>query len=156
MTILGRFVAIWADPGSGRRQSESGLSKVEAAFKVRLPAPYREFLKTYGNVSTQQLMTSDAIVDNSLDLLFVFFSAREILEETKSYRRGGLPPDLICIASGILGNPFCFRVPECNEREGRDAPVSLYMMDDQEEVLLAPTFVDWIASFLAGPKTKRK
>jgi len=109
---LARFAEKWClDDYPPEPVSEEDLQSVELRFEVRLPEDYREAVLGLGLPRTS-IALLDAIVDQNLVLfdLSDFYSPTEIINQTLSWRKLGLPENLIAIASDCSGNMFCFDI----------------------------------------------
>src|SRR5579859_8071455 len=85
------------------------LNEIEAELDTKLPAAYREFMTRHGVIYTPQIL--EQIVDANLDHPDVqdFFKPHEVIDDTRAYWSGGMPEDVIGIASDCMGNMIGFR-----------------------------------------------
>jgi hypothetical protein len=88
---------------------EQQLNAIETELNTKLPEAYREFMMRHGEIYTPGIL--DSIVAKEIDHPDVqnFLSPREVMDGTRAYWSGGMPDDVIGIASDCMGNMIGFR-----------------------------------------------
>jgi len=89
--------------------SEQELDAVETALDTKLPHAYRQFMTRHGAVYTPDILHQ--IVNRNLDHHDIknIEEPSEAIKGTKAYWSGGMPDDVIGVASDCMGNAIGFR-----------------------------------------------
>lgn len=125
--------------------SPEQLDLIEAALNSRLPAAYRQFVSRYGAVFTPLILRgiSEAKLDHP-DVREFLDSAKMIVDNQACWT-GGMPDNVIGVASDCMGNMIGFR--RCSSL-GDDAPVVFFDHDFVEVDELASSFDELLAWYL--------
>jgi hypothetical protein len=126
--------------GPARACDLSAIEQIEEALETFLPCSYRMFLHTCGPLFVPDLW--DEIVRRELGAWPVreFFDPEGVVNDTRLAWSGGMPRDVVGIASDFAGNLFGFR------RAARVLPRL-----DQPVVLFDPDYGQVTAGFLPRP-----
>ena len=136
--------------------TDKKLNAIESALNTKLPEAYRQFMKRHGVVYTPSIL--DEICDCKLEHPDVqeFFEPHQVIEDTKLYWSGGMPEDVIGIASDCMGNAIGFRR---QSKPSDDSPVVFFDHDYLKVYQLAPSFdglLNWYLVHLKGSERKAK
>jgi hypothetical protein len=140
------FVDKWTHPNHRAQPcTPASLDLAESQLGAALPAALREFLESFGPVSTS-IDLLDTIVEGELDLYDVsdFHDPDAIVQETLGWRKLGLPADLVAFARDCQGNLFCFTAD--NERQP-DSEVWYFDHDLGNSDSLGVDFKSWVGAF---------
>jgi hypothetical protein len=132
--------------GEGKRTaSDLKLDEMETALGTRLPAAYRTFMKRHGVVYTPDILKE--IVEKNLDHPDVqdILEPREAIVNTRAYWSGGMPDNVIGIASDCMGNMIGFHRQAVSSD---DAPVVFFDHDFVEVYEVAPSFDEFLVWYL--------
>src|SRR5512143_553791 len=149
-SVSERFMQLFNRSENAARPTEADLVFMEAALDTVLPASYCAFITSWGEAFTPSLLT--LIVNKQLDLFDVqnIPLPREAVEDTKAYWSGGMPTDLIGIASDCMGNMFGFARLAHGSPRPPDAPVLVFDHEANEVFQVAPSFEAFLQAFIAA------
>jgi hypothetical protein len=121
------------------------LDDIEVKLNTKLPAAYRDFMLRHGAVYTPSILSE--IVDNNLDHpdMKEFFEPHEVIRDTKLCWSGGMPDNVIGIASDCMGNIFGF---DRHRSPSDDSPVIFFDHDFVEVYEVAPSFDELLNWYL--------
>lgn len=121
------------------------LDKIEEALNTRLPEAYRQFMTRHGAVYTPSIL--DEVADGKLAKPDIqeFLKPKQAIENTKLYWSGGMPTDVIAVASDCMGNMIGFRRQLASSD---DSPVVFFDHDYVEVSELSPSFDEFLAWYL--------
>ncbi|TIR31963.1 SMI1/KNR4 family protein [Mesorhizobium sp.] len=143
---LSRFVEKWTIPTYPPESvSEEDLGAAEQQLGVHFPEDYRQAVLDVG-LPRPTIALLDAIVERELDLhdLHDFYSPKEIVEETLSWREIGMPDRLVAIASDGSGNKFCFNADQLGGDSAGMRAIWFFDHDFGTVDEVAPSFHAWI------------
>ena len=146
---LAQFNQIWASTAYPPEPvSEADLRHVEISLSVRLPGDYRRAVLEVG-LPRPTITLLDAIVERELELqcLGDFYSPTEIIEETISWRKIGMPERLIAFAGDESGNKFCFDADGLMNGSPEGSAIWFFDHDFGTVDQIAGSFDDWIGAF---------
>jgi SMI1/KNR4 family protein SUKH-1 len=128
------------------------LEKIASALNTCLPEAYRQFMMRYGAVYTPSIL--DAIADGKLAKPDIqeFLKPKQVIEYTEMYWSGGMPTDVIGVASDCMGNLIGFRRQSASSD---DSPVVFFDHDDVEVCEVSSSFdelLTWYLDNLKGPQ----
>jgi hypothetical protein len=125
--------------------AEQLLDMIEIELNTKLPSAYREFMMRHGAIHTPLILES--LAAQSIDYLDVqdFLAPQEAIDNTKAYWSGGMPEDVIGIASDCMGNMFGFRR---QSESSDDEPVVFFDHDYVEVRELAVSFDEFLLWYL--------
>lgn len=139
------FVARFHCGERGEPATDAQLDGLEAALNTKLPAAYRMFMSRHGVCYTPAILSE--IADGELGHVDVqeFFEPEEAIENTEAYWSGGMPEEVVGIASDCMGNMLGFhrRATPCD-----DAPVVFFDHDFVEVQEIAGSFDELLAWYL--------
>lgn len=146
---LSQFNEIWASTAYPPKPvAEADLRHVETCLSVRLPDDYRRAVLEVG-LPRPTIALLDAIAERELMLrcLGGFYSSTEMIEETISWRKIGMPERLVAFASDVSGNTFCFDADGL--MNGRPEGSAIWFFDHGSGAVerIAENFDQWIAAF---------
>ena len=126
------------------------LDAVESALNTRLPEAYRQFMRQYGVVHTQSILRE--IAERAMEHPDVqdFLEPEQAITDTRLYWSGGMPDDVIGIASDCMGNMIGFHRQSTSSD---DAAVVFFDHDFVEVMELAASFdafLTWYLDHLKG------
>jgi len=153
--IYSSFAARFISPEKAKFASEAEIQNAEAKLNIRFPRSFRAFISEFGAPFTPGILAM--VVDQSVSLpaLQQFLHITEVAEATFTYRSGGMPDDLVCIASDAMGNMFCFSKNDL-ALELDDAPVYFFDHDfpgdASEELEIYPAFDAFLLSYIDNIK----
>ena len=120
---------------------------MEESLDTLLPAAYREFLITCGALFVPKLWDSVVRQELGVEPVREFFSHEEVAGDTRLYWSGGMPADLIGVASDGCGNMFGFRRSSRSTPRPDDLPVLFFDHDFVRVVKVADSFEAWLRWF---------
>lgn len=105
--------------------SDLELSKAERALKTLLPEAYRQFMRTYGEVFTPDIL--GMLVEAELDFpdLQNIVPLAELVGGAKDSCSAGLPDEFVAFANDSSGDLLCFERVNATTRPD-DAPVWIF------------------------------
>ncbi|HSI37273.1 MAG: SMI1/KNR4 family protein [Phycisphaerae bacterium] len=131
--------------GAAAPETDAGLDQLEEALSTRLPSAYRRFATRYGAIDTSAILAMVAEDVPEHPDVQEFYTASGAIESTRFCWSGGMPDDVIGIASDCMGNPIGFRrAAEASD----DAPVVFFDHDFLTVTELAPSFDAFLAWYL--------
>src|SRR5688572_7115886 len=95
--------------------SEEDLKRAEMELSIFFPESYRALVLRFGAFRTPGLLRIIVDREVSLHTLQEFFTGKELIESTALYRSGGMPEDLVGVASDCTGNLVCFSTKDLRE-----------------------------------------
>ncbi|RLJ40749.1 SUKH superfamily protein [Litoreibacter meonggei] len=133
-----------------KKVSEADLRTAEINLKISFPNEYVEQVLAVGLPRGPKLL--DAICDFEMDLhdLSEFCTPPEIVEETVSWHKIGLPDHLVVIATDCMGSKFCFDTAELKDGPKQSAAIYFWDHEMDETEKLADSFRNWILSYLGS------
>ncbi|MCI0637545.1 MAG: SMI1/KNR4 family protein [Gemmataceae bacterium] len=137
----------------GDPASDQQLDAVERSLNTELPAAYRHFMNMHGVVHTPSTLRE--IADGNLGHPDIqeFLGPQQAIECTKMYWSGGMPDDVIGIASDCMGNMIGFHR---QLSPSDDAPVVFFDHDFVEVCEIAPSFDDFLSWYLDHLKGEQR
>lgn len=125
--------------------TDQQLDAVEAALITKLPTAYRQFMSQHGVAYTPSILRE--IVDAKLGYPDIqeFLDPQQAIEISRMYWSGGMPDDVIGIASDCMGNMFGFHR---QSSVSDDAPVVFFDHDFVEVYDQSPSFDEFLAWYL--------
>jgi hypothetical protein len=153
-SVFKKFFAKWADSQELHPQSAGSVRLLESKYSIVLPQAYREFIITYGNICTQDLLAS--IVDGHYDLSDVqyFETPEQAIESTEGYLSAGMPEGFVSFASDCMGNAYCFKVSECQMPDLDEAPIWFFDHDFLDVGKVSDSFEAWLARYNRVKRTR--
>lgn len=139
--------------------TEVDLNVFEDMLGTTLPSSYREFMRWHGRVYTPDIL--DEIVERGFEHpdLQDILSPSEAIQNTKAYWSGGMPENLVGVASDCMGNMIGFqRELKLGERPA-DVPVWFFDHDLNKVHAVASSFdefISWFVKHLEGHSRKRR
>jgi cell wall assembly regulator SMI1 len=133
----------------GEPATDQQLDAVEAALNTKLPGAYRQFMGRHGVAYTPSILRE--VADGKLGHpdIHEFLEPEQSIEITKMYWSGGMPDDVIGIASDCMGNMIGFHR---QSSPSDDAPVVFFDHDFVEVHELSPSFDEFLAWYLGHLK----
>lgn len=136
----------------GAAVADQQLDAIEVALQTKLPAAYRQFMLRFGVVYTPSILRD--VADGKLGHPDIqeFLEPEQAIENTKLYWSGGMPADVIGVASDCMGNMIGFHR---QESPSDDSPVVFFDHDLVEVYELSPSFDEflaWYLDHLKGPQ----
>lgn len=146
MTAFRQFVDKYNKNEEIKLATQTEIELLEKEFSIHLPADYKNFITTYGNIWTPDIL--DIVVDNQLDMNDVqeFWEIEKIVEDKKSEWTSQLQTDIIPFASDCMGNIFGFLTADLKVlRETAD----IYFFDHDFDTVdkISDSFTDWMDKF---------
>jgi len=123
------------------------VQSLELKLGIHLPTGYYNFLTTYGDLWTPDIL--DLIDDLDLDLNDVqdFWNIDKIAVDVETGWTSGLEIKLFPFASDCMGNIFGFKFDDMKSKEPTCA-VYFYDHDFNELERVSDSFEEWIAQYL--------
>jgi len=146
-SVFSAFVSKWVGTARAGHTVRQGLSQIERALGITLPASYRGFVEQYGTPSTAWLLESIVAGKHDLADVASFIDLSQVIETTRDYESAGMQHGCIAIAGDCMGNLFLFRKADC-VGEPQDASVWFFDHDFVTVEQVAPTFTSWLRDYL--------
>ena len=146
MKSIDLFVKNWGTKQTMVPIEMHDIDALESQLTAILPDSYKYLISTYGLVHTPNVMTK--IVDLNVEVADVqdFLSLGDVSSLSKLYEMSGMPKGHILFASDCEGNMFCFKLAECQSKQG-DAPVWFYNHSLCTIEKVSESFGDWLEQF---------
>lgn len=107
------FIQKWVQETAPYPEAEEHFKQIEKDLKITLPQNYKTFIQSYGEVSTQRLLSSICESEESVSDIQEFIKLTEIIKLTTMYESGGMKKGYITFASDCMGNLFLFKKSDC-------------------------------------------
>ena len=146
MKSIDLFVKNWGTKQTMVSIEKHDIEALETELTAVLPDSYKYLISTYGLVHTPNVMTK--IVDLNVEVTDVqdFLSLDDVSSLSKLYEMSGMPKGHILFASDCEGNMFCFKLAECQDKQG-DVPVWFYNHGLCTIEKVSDSFSDWLEQF---------
>lgn len=148
MTTFKQFVDKYNKNEGIKLATQTEIELLEKEFSIHLPADYKNFITTFGNIWTPDIL--DIVVDNQLDMNDVqeFWEIERIIDDKKNEWTSQLQTDIIPFASDCMGNIFGFLTADLKVvRQTAD----IYFFDHDFDTVdkISDSFTDWMSRFNA-------
>lgn len=146
MKSIDLFVKNWGTKQIMVPIEKHDIEALETELTTVLPDSYKYLISTYGLVHTPNVMTK--IVDLNVEVTDVqdFLSLDDVSSLSKLYEMSGMPKGHILFASDCEGNMFCFKLAECQDKQG-DVPVWFYNHGLCTIEKVSDSFIEWLSQF---------
>ncbi|HUQ68577.1 MAG TPA: SMI1/KNR4 family protein [Planctomycetaceae bacterium] len=136
----------------GEPVAHNQLDAIEEALGTKLPTAYCQFMLRHGVVYTPSILGE--VADGKLGHPDIqeFLQPDQAIENTKMYWSGGMPDDVIGVASDCMGNMIGFHRQSL---PSDDSPVVFFDHDFVDVYELSPSFDEflaWYLDHLKGPQ----
>src|SRR4051812_39964642 len=123
------FVTEFSQPRESPVAVPKDLAKIEAEIGTALPQSYVIFIETHGVPFTPGIL--DLVVEKGRGGPDIqeFFTAEQVVQDSRLYWSGGMSEELIGFASDCMGNMFCFRRRPAGTPRPDDAEVWFFDHD---------------------------
>ena len=152
MTVFIEFTQKWCHPDYPPEPVEpTALADAESQLGVQFPEDYKSAILAVGLPHpTRALLHNLEQAGVDVHDLSDLHRPSEITGSTNDWRRAGMPSNLIMIGNDCMGNCFCFDENDLRVGPVPSAPVYFWDHDFNETKRIAPSFDEWIRSYLSS------
>ncbi|MEQ1697396.1 MAG: SMI1/KNR4 family protein [Hyphomicrobiaceae bacterium] len=155
MSVLKEFAQKWCHPDDLPQPVEpSTIADAERALGVVFPEDYKSAVIEDGLPHpTAALLDNLEQAGSEIHDLSDLLKPAEIAATTKDWRAAGLPSNLVIFGNDCMGNCFCFDENDLRAGPVPSSPIYFWDHDFDETKRIAPSFRDWIGSYLGSWST---
>lgn len=146
MNSIDLFVKNWGSKSSMVPISSTDIEELEANLNAFLPDSYTYLISTYGLVHTPNVLSKICDLGSDISEVQDFLSLDDVLSLSKLYEMGGMPKGHILFASDCKGNMFCFKLADCERKQG-DISVWFYNHALRTVEKVSNSFIEWLEGF---------